>query len=166
MPPPEPHLPPCGALPSTDSMTMPIPVQPWRPVGRGLGWGLSRGTGPSSGFQTAGLIRAIGIGLPLMLLGVVMPSEARESGPAAAPTTKPTPSSATPAPAPTPGVVLRRQTVEALPGGLDRLPVLNDNNPELISTPGILLSSFAGKGRGVPSAHLDRPLQEIGRAHV
>ena len=49
--------------------------------------------------------------------------------------------------------------MEALPGGLDRVPVLNDNNPELISTAGILLSSFAGRGRGVPSAHLDRALQ-------
>jgi len=58
---------------------------------------------------------------------------------------------------------LRAQTVEALPGGLDAIPVLNDNNPELIVSPGILLSTFQG-GSGVgalqlagPAAHLDAP---------
>ncbi|MFN9693961.1 MAG: DUF3370 domain-containing protein [Synechococcaceae cyanobacterium] len=66
------------------------------------------------------------------------------------------PSASAPAAA---AVVLRRQAVEALPGGLDHVPVLNDNTPELITSPGILLSSFAGRGRGVPAAHRDRPLQ-------
>jgi hypothetical protein len=37
--------------------------------------------------------------------------------------------------------------------------MLNDNNPELITSAGILLSSFDGRERGMPSAHLDRPLQ-------
>ncbi|MFN7898282.1 MAG: DUF3370 domain-containing protein [Synechococcaceae cyanobacterium] len=80
-------------------------------------------------------------------------------GPLAAPNPTATLTVAAATPAAPPAVVLRRQTVEALPGGLDRVPVLNDNNPELITTAGILLSSFAGRGRGVPSAHLDRPLQ-------
>ena len=62
---------------------------------------------------------------------------------------------AAPAAAPT---VLRPQTVLPLPGGLDAVPVINDNNPELITGPGILLSTFSGKGRGVPEAHLDLPL--------
>ncbi|MFN9621312.1 MAG: DUF3370 domain-containing protein [Cyanobacteriota bacterium] len=59
---------------------------------------------------------------------------------------------------------LRSQAVEALPGGLDGIPVLNDNNPELIVTPGILLSTFRGGGRlgaltlADPSAHLNTPL--------
>ena len=71
---------------------------------------------------------------------------------AAAPAQTP---AAPPAPAPT---VLRPQTVLPLPGGLDAVPLINDNNPELISGPGILLSTFSGKGRGVPEAHLDLPL--------
>jgi len=51
--------------------------------------------------------------------------------------------------------VLRPQTVAPLSGGLDRLLLVNDNNPELIREPGILLSTFPGAGRGVPAAHLD-----------
>jgi hypothetical protein len=59
---------------------------------------------------------------------------------------------------------LRPRAVEALPGGLDATPVLNDNNPELIVAPGILLSTFAGGGRlgaiplADPAAHLNAPL--------
>ncbi|MFM7239276.1 MAG: DUF3370 family protein, partial [Cyanobium sp.] len=66
------------------------------------------------------------------------------------------PRNAAPAPAaaPTPPV-LRRQTVAPLPGSLDRVLLVNDNNPELISGPGILLSTFPATGRGVPEAHLD-----------
>ena len=56
------------------------------------------------------------------------------------------------------GPVLRPQTVAPLPGGLDQVLVVNDNNPELITTAGILLSTFAAQGRGVPQAHLDVPL--------
>lgn len=58
---------------------------------------------------------------------------------------------------------LRPQAVEPLPGGLDGTPVLNDNNPELIVAPGILLSTFPGGGRlgAIPLAgggvHLDAP---------
>jgi len=59
-------------------------------------------------------------------------------------------------PAPVPS--LRRQAVAPLPGGLDQVLVVNDNNPELITAPGILLSSFDGKGRGVSEAHLNVPL--------
>ena len=56
--------------------------------------------------------------------------------------------SASPAAAP----LLRPQEVRALPGRLDGVLMLNDNNPELISGPGILLSTFGGSG------HLDVPL--------
>ncbi|MCP9915006.1 DUF3370 domain-containing protein [Cyanobium sp. ATX 6F1] len=69
-----------------------------------------------------------------------------------------------PAKAP-PEVVLRPQQVRPLPGGLDSVLVLNDNNPELIRSQGILLSSFepkaviAGQPLAVPGAHLDLPLQ-------
>ena len=51
--------------------------------------------------------------------------------------------------------LLRPQTVAPLSGGLDRLLLVNDNNPELIRAPGILVSTFSGAGRGVPAAHLD-----------
>ena len=51
--------------------------------------------------------------------------------------------------------LLRPPTVAPLSGGLDRLLLVNDNNPELIRAPGILLSTFPGAGRGVPAAHLD-----------
>ena len=54
--------------------------------------------------------------------------------------------------------VLRQQGVVPLPGSLDAVLMVNDNNPELITAPGILLSTFAAQGRGVPSAHLDLPL--------
>ncbi|MFM1799441.1 MAG: hypothetical protein RLZZ117_1719 [Cyanobacteriota bacterium] len=58
---------------------------------------------------------------------------------------------------------LRPQAVEALPGGLDGVAVLNDNNPELIVGPGILLSTFAAGRRlgpltlADPAAHLNAP---------
>ena len=55
-------------------------------------------------------------------------------------------------------VELRPQRVAPLPGGLDGVPLVNDNNPELITAAGILISTFAGKGRGVSEAHLDAPL--------
>ncbi|MFO8238609.1 MAG: DUF3370 domain-containing protein [Prochlorococcaceae cyanobacterium] len=51
--------------------------------------------------------------------------------------------------------LLRRQTVAPLPGGLDSVLMVNDNNPELIRGPGILLSTFPAAGRAVPEAHLD-----------
>jgi hypothetical protein len=66
-----------------------------------------------------------------------------------------TPATSSPTPA---APVLRRQTVAPLPGSLDEVLVVNDNNPELISGPGILLSTFASAGHGVPEAHLDVPL--------
>jgi len=76
--------------------------------------------------------------LPLLLLAAL---------PAA-----PTPAAASPA------AILRPQTVAPLPGGLDRVLMLNDNNPELITGPGILLSTFPAAGRAQPEAHLDLPL--------
>ena len=69
------------------------------------------------------------------------------------------------APASAPTTVLRPQQVRPLPGTLDQVPVINDNNPELITAPGILLSTFdgaatlGGQPLGVPAAHLNRPLK-------
>ncbi|MFM7286315.1 MAG: DUF3370 domain-containing protein [Cyanobium sp.] len=90
----------------------------------------------------------------LLLAGAALLA-AHGPGPAQA-QVKGQPRNAAPAPAaaPTPPV-LRRQTVAPLPGSLDRVLLVNDNNPELISGPGILLSTFPATGRGVPEAHLD-----------
>ncbi|MFZ9974063.1 MAG: DUF3370 family protein, partial [Vulcanococcus sp.] len=59
---------------------------------------------------------------------------------------------------PAPAPLLRPQAVEALPGKLDSVLLINDNNPELISGPGILLSTFPKVPGQNPSAHLDLPL--------
>jgi Protein of unknown function (DUF3370) len=74
--------------------------------------------------------------------------------------TPPAPSApATPAVAPQgQSTILRQQTVAPLPGGLDGVLMLNDNNPELITAPGVLLSTFPGAGRSRPEVHLDLPL--------
>ncbi len=55
---------------------------------------------------------------------------------------------------------LRPQTVAPLPGGLDGTLLINDNNPELIKGPGILLSTFAPLGPH-PEAHLNSPLNGV-----
>ena len=54
---------------------------------------------------------------------------------------------------------LRSGEVRPLPGGLDQRLLVNDNNPEVVTEDGILLSTFDDSGRGVPSAHLNVPLQ-------
>ena len=77
--------------------------------------------------------------------------------PQPSPAPKPAPA---PQAAPTPPV-LRPGTVAPPPGRLDAVPMLNDNNPEVIKGPGILLSTFdgqrgyAGRPLGEPSAHLN-----------
>jgi hypothetical protein len=45
--------------------------------------------------------------------------------------------------------------VVPLPGGLDAVLMVNDNNPEVISAPGVLLSTFPAAGRRHAGAHLD-----------
>lgn len=74
----------------------------------------------------------------------------------------PLPAQSQPSPAPKPAPpVLRPGMVAPLPGRLDAVPMLNDNNPEVIKGPGILLSTFdgqrgyAGRPLGDPSAHLN-----------
>ena len=101
--------------------------------------------------------------LVIALLAVVLarPVAAQDGealpAPAAAAATVPT----KPQPAPT---VLRRQRVAPLPGGLDQVLLLNDNNPELIRSEGILLSGFDpargwnGRPLAVRAAHLNVPL--------
>ncbi|NDG03695.1 MAG: DUF3370 family protein, partial [Synechococcaceae bacterium WBB_34_004] len=52
----------------------------------------------------------------------------------------------------------RAGVVRALPGQLDRGLMINDNNPEVVKGAGILLSTFDGKNRPVPDAHLNLTL--------
>ena len=76
---------------------------------------------------------------------------------AAAPRPQPAAPSARPARGRNP-ILRRRQTVAPLPGGLDRVPMINDNNPELIKGPGILLLQLRWQGYGAcHSAHLNGP---------
>ena len=49
------------------------------------------------------------------------------------------------------------QDVRPLPGALDSTPVFNSNSPELVETPGILLSTFPPAGMATPEAHLNFP---------
>ncbi|MBE9205568.1 DUF3370 domain-containing protein [Nostoc sp. LEGE 06077] len=49
--------------------------------------------------------------------------------------------------------------VRALPGKLDTIPVFNSNSPEWVKNEGILLSTFPGNGKKIPTAHLNFPFQ-------
>ena len=72
--------------------------------------------------------------------------------------TPPAPSAPASPALPAASTLLRPQSVSPLPGGLDAVLMLNDNNPELITAPGVLLSTFPSAGRARPEAHLDVPL--------
>lgn len=52
-------------------------------------------------------------------------------------------------------VITIPQQVRPLPGGLDNVPVFNSNSPEIIESDGILLSTFPGRGKSDPGAHLN-----------
>lgn len=54
--------------------------------------------------------------------------------------------------------LLAQQTVQPLPGELNEIPVFNSNSPELVQSEGILLSTFPGKNKAFPNAHLNFPL--------
>ena len=58
-------------------------------------------------------------------------------------------------PAKPPQEILQIQSVRALPGRLDVVPVFNSNSPELVLKEGILLSTFPAAGKKVTSAHLN-----------
>ncbi len=100
--------------------------------------------------QAAGFASLLATALPAAQPAAASPAPLNRTGPAA-----------TPQPAQT---VLRRQSVAPLAGGLDRVPMVNDNNPELIVGPGILFSGFDPRRgwNGVPlpeaAAHLNSPL--------
>ena len=49
-------------------------------------------------------------------------------------------------------VFVRKQSVRSLPGALDQVLMVNDNNPELIKNDGILFSTFPNSGTaGLPA---------------
>jgi hypothetical protein len=60
---------------------------------------------------------------------------------------------------PPPEEIVQEQQVLPLPGKLDSVPTFNSNSPELVLNEGILLSTFPGKGRKVPTAHLNYPFR-------
>ncbi|AFY41915.1 DUF3370 family protein [Nostoc sp. PCC 7107] len=57
------------------------------------------------------------------------------------------------------GVQVSPQEVRSLPGQLDIIPTFNSNSPELVTTEGILLSTFPSDGKQVKEAHLNYPFQ-------
>ncbi|MDZ7959657.1 MAG: DUF3370 family protein [Aulosira sp. DedQUE10] len=57
------------------------------------------------------------------------------------------------------GVEVQPQEVRLLPGKLDTIPTFNSNSPELVTTEGILLSTFPPDGKQVKEAHLNYPFQ-------
>jgi hypothetical protein len=57
------------------------------------------------------------------------------------------------------GVEVQPMEVRTLPGKLDAVPTFNSNSPELVTTEGILLSTFPPAGKQVPEAHLNFPFQ-------
>lgn len=62
-------------------------------------------------------------------------------------------------PTPAPQEIVIPQQARPLPGQLDRVPVFNSNNPEIVKTEGILLSTFPPEGKRVPAAHLNFAFQ-------
>jgi hypothetical protein len=54
-----------------------------------------------------------------------------------------------------PQEIKRSQEVRPLSGSLDRVPVFNSNNPEIVKTEGILLSTFPPQAKFTPTAHLN-----------
>ncbi|MEM9246604.1 MAG: DUF3370 family protein, partial [Cyanobacteria bacterium P01_F01_bin.153] len=60
---------------------------------------------------------------------------------------------------PPPQEQYRAQPILPLPGGLDNVLTFNSNSPELVLSPGILLSAFPPDGMASPAAHLNVPLE-------
>ncbi|MGD1850271.1 MAG: DUF3370 domain-containing protein, partial [Cyanophyceae cyanobacterium] len=56
-------------------------------------------------------------------------------------------------------VVRLNREIRPLAGSLDQVPVFNSNSPEVVRTPGLLLSTFPPKGMRSPRAHLNYAFQ-------
>ncbi|WP_414541311.1 DUF3370 family protein [Nostoc sp. CCY0012] len=57
------------------------------------------------------------------------------------------------------GITVHPQEVRRLPGRLNTIPTFNSNSPELVTSDGILLSTFPPHGKQAPEAHLNYPFQ-------
>ena len=57
------------------------------------------------------------------------------------------------------GIEVHPQEVRRLPGQLNLIPTFNSNSPELVTTDGILLSTFPPDGKQTPEAHLNYRFQ-------
>ncbi|HYW19012.1 MAG TPA: DUF3370 family protein [Nodularia sp. (in: cyanobacteria)] len=57
------------------------------------------------------------------------------------------------------GIEVHPQEVRRLPGQLNVIPTFNSNSPELVTTDGILLSTFPPDGKQAREAHLNYPFQ-------
>lgn len=55
----------------------------------------------------------------------------------------------------TPTESLEPQEIKPLPGGLSETPLFNSNNPEVVQSEGILLSTFSPAGKAHKDAHLN-----------
>lgn len=55
----------------------------------------------------------------------------------------------------TPKEFVEQQPVLPLPGQLSDVPLFNSNNPEVVQSEGILLSTLSPQGKATPNAHLD-----------
>ncbi|MEA5534393.1 DUF3370 domain-containing protein [Crocosphaera sp. XPORK-15E] len=58
-----------------------------------------------------------------------------------------------------PHFVTQPQEIRPLPGKLNDVLVFNSNSPEVVSTEGVLLSTFPPNGKRYPNAHLNYPIQ-------
>jgi hypothetical protein len=60
-----------------------------------------------------------------------------------------------------PELIPVRTDMRALPGELDKTEVLNSNSPEVVQSPGILVSTLSPEGKAFPKAHLDHSFKGV-----
>ena len=58
-----------------------------------------------------------------------------------------------------PQFITQPQEIRPLPGQLNDVKVFNSNSPEVVSTEGVLLSTFPSNGKRYPHAHLNHPIE-------
>ncbi len=58
-----------------------------------------------------------------------------------------------------PHFLTQPQEIRPLPGQLNDVLVFNSNSPEVVSTEGVLLSTFPPNGKRHPNAHLNHPIE-------
>ncbi len=58
-----------------------------------------------------------------------------------------------------PQFITQPQEIRPLPGQLNNVLVFNSNSPEVVSTEGVLLSTFPANGKRHPNAHLNHPVE-------